>query len=109
MDFSNLFDDEAEVAVPITNGGTVTLKYRPSKFTTRLRLNFDEKKRNHETFALAFCEMVFAWDLTDKGKPFPLTRENVYALPDKYLIAWLQAIMEDMNAPEASAATAESS
>jgi len=79
------------------DGERITITYAPAKITPRWEQAFNEALKGEwksravvETLADALVE----WDVTDGGKPFPPTVDNLVQLPMDLLSAVFVAIME---------------
>ncbi len=68
--------------------GTVTITYRAGEVT---QAAFDETARIIDLIP----KWVESWDLTDNGEPYPITQESVDHLPQGFLAAIFDAILED--------------
>jgi hypothetical protein len=112
IELSELLSDERWVEVPIGES-VLNVAYRPNA-TSLLRQaeiqrhiremqgqsDADEVAQAQE-MAKVFCEMVCDWDLTEQGKPLPVTPEIVAGrLPPLIFSAIMTAIGEDGRAQQ---------
>lgn len=75
-----------------------TVTYRPSEMTAEAQAADKERLANGEDHVLAdgLTRLITAWDLVEEGKPYPVTQENMRALPNPLLAAINLAVTEDV-------------
>jgi len=109
FDLTKYFDaDLHECTVTFPNTDTVlVVVYRPRALSTAHMATAERDERDGVSLAprsgLAdtLTEILASWDFSMNGEPWPLTRENVNALPDVMMMRIFEAVVED--APKASA------
>jgi hypothetical protein len=82
----------AELDVPFA-GQTLHLAYRPYAVTTRDTVN---PEQTPEEMVRQAARTIAQWDLTQKGKPVPLTEDGLLGLPIALVAAIVVAIAEDL-------------
>jgi hypothetical protein len=114
MDISTLRENTKEITVSL-GAGTIVAAYYPGRYTRKLQRDIAAKEKALQAKVDAgddgadaddvngIAEMVVAllasWDLTDGGKPVPITEETlVDALGYIYTLAILRAILDDVTA-----------
>jgi hypothetical protein len=76
---------------------TVTGNYRPFAFTPRLLQEAEAAQKAgevSETLAKTFAPLVASWDLTDDGKPVPISADALMDVPVDILAGVTSAIGE---------------
>lgn len=88
----------------------IEVTYRIANITERvirqLRILSDPDNRDMERNLAALrsvvCRLVLRWDLTDHGRPIPITAAAVADVPPEILADVLRAVMEDVQMGEAA-------
>jgi len=112
VELSDLLGNERWVEVQVA-GGTFNIAYRPestslyrqAELNKRMRLlqaqtDADELEQTDEIGTI-FCEVVSNWDLTDGGRPLPLTPQvATRGIPGPWFNAIMEAISNDRDASQ---------
>ncbi len=86
---------EKTVAVEF-EGETIQVRFRPGLVTTNWQQAAAKVKPEDpdELYSL-LCEVVSGWDLTEEGKPFPVSVESLRRLPLRLVYDITAAIIDD--------------
>lgn len=77
---------------------TVKVSYVRAAITPEWEQAFNEAIKDEwrsRAVVESLARVIAEWDLTDGGKPFPPTVENLVTLPTQFLVTVFTAIMED--------------
>lgn len=81
---------------------SLRLKWSPEKYTKDVHAAIQEANESKDAFLIAqavIVPLVTWWDLTDKGKPYPITTANVEALGLFIETQMMLAISNDFEVP----------
>lgn len=81
---------------------SLSFKWSPEKYTKQVHAALQEARETRDAFVIAeavIVPLVTWWDLTDAGKPYPITTENVEALGLFIEMQMMFAIEGDFEVP----------
>lgn len=95
-ELKSLFGKTRTVAVTYA-GENITVEYIPSRITPAWEREFNELLQDSwksRAIVETLSGVIISWDLTENGKPFEPTVENISKLPVDFLLEVFTAIME---------------
>jgi hypothetical protein len=101
-DIQELINQCATVTLQYRPDWSVTLEYRPERYEHRMtaRLIQIEETKDIDAIVDVLMTLMSKWDVTDNGKPLPITPEVLADRPLAFLSALLGAIQEDIRTPK---------
>lgn len=81
---------------------SLAFKWSPEKYTKQVHAALNDARESRDAFLIAeavIVPLVTWWDLTDAGKPYPITTENVEALGLFIEMQMMFAIEADFEVP----------
>lgn len=97
MQLSDIVSDQRKIVAHLSQGD-LNITYRPSGYTAEVESQVMDglSARPVGTLCTILAPMLIDWDLMDGENGFPVREDALGRLPAGFLIAVLQAIMEDM-------------
>lgn len=102
VELTDLFSRRARKVQVVWGDGPddcLTVTYKPDKFTNALNAEMQKASETDGATAMAtlLCALVADTDITEDGKPFPLTPENLERLGLPLLVAISEAVQDDFS------------
>lgn len=96
-DLDDLFNGRTPVTVEI-NGVAVRVAYNAGVFSNQFMHELEQSgtDRDLDRVVALLPRVLVEWDLTRRGKPIPITKEVLDALPIPILTAIGTAVLEDL-------------
>jgi len=97
MDIGALFKKVSSIDIEY-EGEKFGVSYAPQKYTSRVHHEVLESQKTQDFVPLVsiLTAMLVSWDLTDNGKPLPITEETLSSLPVNLLMMLVGEVMKDV-------------
>jgi hypothetical protein len=99
MELKDILSGQARDTKVEWMGEVVAITFDPSKYTPQLEAQVMADALDGSKALVPFITtLVIAWDITERGEPFPLTDEAVSSLPLGFLVAVIRKVAEELAA-----------